>query len=160
MTTLADRMREALAYRESIADPGEPVSQASLARACGIKQPSVNAWFSGDTKSLRGDGLVRAANYLRVSSSWLSSGAGTMLPAPATATGAATESGADTARGVASVGIPIRAGRRIPVVGHARLGDNGHFVELEHPVGHGDGYIDLPTADPNAYALRDVRRAY
>lgn len=54
------------------------------------------------------------------------------------------------------IGIPIRSGGRIPVVGHARLGDNGHFVELEYPVGHGDGYIDLPTRDPNAYALRCV----
>lgn len=47
-----------------------------------------------------------------------------------------------------------RARGRIPVVGAARLGDNGHFVELEYPTGHGDGYIDIPSNDPNAYALR------
>src|SRR5690606_9028328 len=49
---------------------------------------------------------------------------------------------------------PIRRGSRIPVVGTAQLGDNGHFVEMEYPVGHGDGYIDLPTNDPSAYAVR------
>ena len=49
----------------------------------------------------------------------------------------------------------VRRGKhRIPVVGGARLGDNGHFVELEYPTGHGDGYIELQSNDPNAYALR------
>lgn len=42
----------------------------------------------------------------------------------------------------------------VPVVGSAQLGDNGHWSELEYPVGHGDGYISYPTKDPNAYALR------
>jgi phage repressor protein C with HTH and peptisase S24 domain len=42
----------------------------------------------------------------------------------------------------------------LPVVGTAKLGDDGHFYELEHPVGHGDGYIDWPSRDQNAYALR------
>lgn len=44
--------------------------------------------------------------------------------------------------------------RRIPVVGTAQLGDNGFWAELEYPVGHGDGYILLPTRDTHAYALR------
>jgi len=45
---------------------------------------------------------------------------------------------------------------RIPVVGSAQLGDNGHWSELEYPVGNGDGYITFPTNDKNAYALRCV----
>ncbi|MEN9316499.1 MAG: hypothetical protein RIS35_2892, partial [Pseudomonadota bacterium] len=49
---------------------------------------------------------------------------------------------------------PYPSGNRIPVVGTAQLGDNGHFVELEYPVGHGDGYVDIASRDPNAYALR------
>ena len=48
----------------------------------------------------------------------------------------------------------VRSGARIPVVGTAQLGDNGHFVELEYPAGHGDGYNDLPSRDPCAYAVR------
>lgn len=42
----------------------------------------------------------------------------------------------------------------IPVVGTAQLGDNAHFCELEHPVGNGDGSLQWPTNDQNAYALR------
>lgn len=49
---------------------------------------------------------------------------------------------------------PYPGGNRIPVVGSAQLGDNGHFVELEYPVGHGDGWVDVASRDPNAYALR------
>lgn len=58
---------------------------------------------------------------------------------------------------VSSNATPVGAvapGSRIPVVGTAQLGDNGHFVEMDFPVGHGDGYIDLPSRDPGAYAVR------
>lgn len=34
------------------------------------------------------------------------------------------------------------------------MGDEGFYVELQHPPGHGDGYIDGYSSDPNAYALR------
>lgn len=50
--------------------------------------------------------------------------------------------------------IPDDAFRKIPVRGMAQLGDNGHFVDVEYPVGHGDGYVFFPTKDPDAYALR------
>jgi len=45
---------------------------------------------------------------------------------------------------------------RIPVVGTAQLGDNGHWYELDYPVGYGDGAISYPTKDKNAYAIRCV----
>lgn len=48
----------------------------------------------------------------------------------------------------------LPSGNRIPVVGSAQLGDTGVWVELEFPVGHGDGYVDLPSRDPAAYAVR------
>lgn len=44
--------------------------------------------------------------------------------------------------------------RRVPVVGAAQLGDNGHWADLEHPVGFGDGYIEWRSNDAYAYALR------
>jgi phage repressor protein C with HTH and peptisase S24 domain len=47
-----------------------------------------------------------------------------------------------------------KAIRSIPVVGHAQLGDNGHFYDLDHPTGFGDGVIDWPSRDENAYALK------
>jgi len=46
--------------------------------------------------------------------------------------------------------------KTVPVIGMAQLGDNGYFEEQQYPVGHGDGYIDTPTTDPNAYGLKVV----
>jgi phage repressor protein C with HTH and peptisase S24 domain/transcriptional regulator with XRE-family HTH domain len=43
--------------------------------------------------------------------------------------------------------------KRLAVVGMAQLGDGGFWADIEYPVGHGDGYIDWPTSDPDAYAL-------
>ena len=52
-----------------------------------------------------------------------------------------------------AAGIP-RSRARTPVVGTAKLGDDGYYEELAHPTGHGDGWVDGYTADENAYALR------
>lgn len=43
---------------------------------------------------------------------------------------------------------------RVPIRGYAQLGTNAHWVDLEYPVGEGDGYIWWPSKDPNAYALK------
>lgn len=53
-------------------------------------------------------------------------------------------------------GVMHSRSRAIPIVGRAMLGESGYFIEENHPVGHGDGWIDAPTTDPNAYALRMV----
>lgn len=88
MDTLMTRMEKALARRVTLATKGEKVSKAELARACGIKSPSVNNWFSGETKSLEGSNLVRAAEYLRVNVAWLASGSGPMYAKPPPSVGA------------------------------------------------------------------------
>lgn len=70
-TTLAERVKLALA--------GPPRrSQKALAEACGIKPPSVNGWTSGDTKTIEGSNLLRAAAFLGVNAKWLSDGIGPM----------------------------------------------------------------------------------
>jgi SOS-response transcriptional repressor LexA len=56
------------------------VSQASLARACGVKPPSVNGWLSGKAKFLRGENLLSAAAALGVNQQWLATGEGQMKP--------------------------------------------------------------------------------
>lgn len=43
-----------------------------------------------------------------------------------------------------------------PVVGTAKLGSDGTFYELEHPVGFGDGRLRYVSRDKNAYAVRVV----
>lgn len=50
--------------------------------------------------------------------------------------------------------IPFPPGKRIPVLGMAQLGDNGFWAEVEYPVGHGDGYLDFPSRDRDAYGIR------
>ena len=70
MSTLAERM--ALAMQRS------GITQAQLARAAGVKPPSVNNWLSGATKELKGNSAVRAARAMSVSSHWLASGRGPM----------------------------------------------------------------------------------
>lgn len=42
--------------------------------------------------------------------------------------------------------------RRVPVIGEAKLGQDGHYEEA-HPPG-GDGTVDGYSSDPDAYALR------
>jgi len=50
--------------------------------------------------------------------------------------------------------LSLPEARAVPVVGSAQLGDNGHYVELEYPVGSGDGAVLAITGDANAYAVR------
>ena len=45
---------------------------------------------------------------------------------------------------------------KVPVVGSAKFGDNGYRAELEYPVGHGDGFVEFPSRDKQAYALRCI----
>lgn len=47
-----------------------------------------------------------------------------------------------------------RNSARVPVVGTAKLGADGFYVELESPTGFGDGYVEHYSADANAYGVR------
>lgn len=70
--TLADRLIAAMARAN--------ISQAELARRCGVSAPSVNGWLSGRAKFLRGENLLSAALALGVNQQWLANGEGPMLP--------------------------------------------------------------------------------
>lgn len=56
--------------------------------------------------------------------------------------------------GVLEPGPLLGAYQQVPVVGNAQLGPEGYWVAMDYPVGHGDGYLDVPKRDPGAYALR------
>ena len=43
---------------------------------------------------------------------------------------------------------------QLPLVGEVKGGPDGYLEELQYPVGHGEGVVEHPTSDPNAYALR------
>jgi phage repressor protein C with HTH and peptisase S24 domain len=44
--------------------------------------------------------------------------------------------------------------RRLPVVGTAKMGDEGYYEEISSIVGAGDGHIEIAVDDPNAYGIR------
>lgn len=71
MRTLQERLKTVMA--------GPPkVTQAALARACGVRAPSVNDWLSGKTKTIEGENLLLAAEFLKVLPMWLATGKGPM----------------------------------------------------------------------------------
>ena len=86
MTTLANRLEWTLQERRRQAAAGERITKAGLARACGIKEPSVHAWFSGATAEIVGKNLLAAAAYLNVSPQWLQTGRGPVIPKTAAET--------------------------------------------------------------------------
>lgn len=69
-----------LSERIKVAMQTAGVNQVELARACGVKPPSVHGWLSGKSKFLRGENLLKAARALRVSEDWLATGKGSMIP--------------------------------------------------------------------------------
>lgn len=51
-------------------------------------------------------------------------------------------------------GLALKRIARLPLVGEVKGGSDGYLEEMQYPVGHGEGTVEYPTADPNAYALR------
>lgn len=74
-TTLKERLEQAL---EAMPEPRP--TQADLARAAKIKPPSVSDWFTGKTKTLKGETLLSVSALLRVNPTWLNTGRGAMRP--------------------------------------------------------------------------------
>lgn len=71
-----------LSERLKVAREKAGLTQAQLARALGISQPSVHDLESGRTKDFRGSTLLKLAKVLRQSPQWLANGEGELLPVP------------------------------------------------------------------------------
>jgi phage repressor protein C with HTH and peptisase S24 domain len=72
MSTLAERLTVAISRAK--------LTKAELARRVGISAPSVNGWFTGKAKFLRGENLLAAAKALGVDEGWLATGKGQPEP--------------------------------------------------------------------------------
>lgn len=72
MNTLSDRINDAMAEKACTA--------AELAKAAGVKEPSVSDWRSKETKSLKAETALKAAAFLGVSPFWLVLGVGPKRP--------------------------------------------------------------------------------
>jgi len=114
------------------------ISRTALANAMGISAQAVFGVIKGGTRAMTAENNFKAAETLGVSALWLATGKGQMVdgdPQPEFA------------------GHPRKA-RRVPVVGTAKMGEDGFFDEFSEMPGAGDGHIEIATEDPNAYCLR------
>lgn len=72
LKTLAERLKYAMEIL-----PPKKIKGVDLARAVGVKPPSVSDWLSGKSKTMEGENLLKAAKFLGVNPNWLASGNGT-----------------------------------------------------------------------------------
>ncbi|QYY30264.1 hypothetical protein K2O51_23115 [Cupriavidus pinatubonensis] len=120
-----------------------------LAQLLGVEPAVVRAWLEPEAPKMGLHHAVKLQEAYGYSPKWLLNGAGDQK-----LSGAVEPELDEPTLPFDTFPIPQDAFRRIPVQGMAQLGDNGHFVDVEYPVGHGDGYVYFPTRDPDAYALR------
>lgn len=71
MNTLSERIRWVMQHFS--------LTQAELARICGIKQPSVNRWVSGATETINSESALRLCERYPINLQWLISGVGEPL---------------------------------------------------------------------------------
>lgn len=109
------------------------LTQKQLAEAVGVSRASVTQWESGEIGELKSGSLLRTAEVLGTTPGYLETG---------------------REEPTLEAGPPVSEFRAAPIVGTAQLGVHGYWVEMEYPVGHGDGFVDVPTRDVNAYAVR------
>ncbi|SDR18569.1 Peptidase S24-like [Paraburkholderia fungorum] len=129
---LADRIKSVLD------EAGGNIS--AVATAAGTTEAVVAGWLAGNTATIGVDEAVALQEKYGVNSVWLMLGKGRRT----TAVRYNDEWNP----------IPVTGWRGIPVVGMAQLGDGGFWADVEYPVGHGDGFVDVPSKDKDAYALR------
>lgn len=110
-----------------------------LAKQIRIPQPTMHRLLSGDVKEPKYALLKQIADFFKLSVQEL------------------VETDLLKTAGSQSVG-PAKVGTlrftEVPIIGGAQLGNGGHWTNMQYPVGFGDGYINWPTRDPDAYALR------
>ncbi len=139
MASIGDRVKKARSDLQ--------MTQLQLAQRAGgeVSQRTISNLETNRNRSSRQ--LVAIAKALNVNPIWLESGRGPKeIGAPDLP---------NQQRSSSEGLIPIdRLLRKIPVVGAAQLGDGVAFVELEYPVGSGDGFVPFPSVDQRAYAVR------
>lgn len=116
------------------------MSQGELAEKVGLSQVTIQHLESGRNKGTKH--ILTIARELGVNPTWLEAGKGPISP-----------------RGEAvseqkSIYAEAMQLAHIPVVGDAEAGDNGYWEAPDYPAGHGDGFVNFPTKDQNAYAIR------
>ncbi|MCO6057335.1 helix-turn-helix transcriptional regulator [Pseudomonas sp. MOB-449] len=110
---------------------------------------AITQWINGETKALKAESVFALAKATGFLAEWLATGDG-----PERAEDAAQES-SQIESNVSGEPMPVKTGS-VPVVGKAMLGTAGYFEAIDYPVGHGEGFLNIFSSDPNAYGLRVV----
>jgi phage repressor protein C with HTH and peptisase S24 domain len=132
------REDQAKRLKEAIAAAGQPQRGAltRLAAATGVSLPAASKWLKGEASPSPGH-LMAIAAWLHVRREWLQYGEGEMK--------------SDQEASNVEPGPPIISPyRAIPIVGTAQMGSEGYW----HALDEAEGYVDIPSRDPSAYALR------
>lgn len=136
------------------------MSQQELAFACGWESQSRIGNYERGTRQPNLQDLKKLSDALRVPFAELVAGHESLIPQKLTH----QDSSPNTRDQAPSKGLekgkdsPSKVGRakegRVPVVGNAQLGNEGFFEALDFPPGHGDGYLNIHSDDPDAYGLK------
>jgi len=134
-TTLQERIAELMSTTG--------MKVGDIAELCNISSSAVTQWKDGPTKSITLEPAIKIERATGYSALWIASGKGEKMARPASN----EEDDAEYAGEVKKL-------KRVPIVGTAKLGDNGFYEELSPISGGGDGAVEIVTADPRAYGLR------
>lgn len=161
MNTLAERLR----YAMEILPPNK-IKGVDLARAVGVKPPSVSDWLSGKSKTMEGENLVRAAKFLKVNPTWLASGTGEIQPdtilkfkqldidAFKKKYNISDSDEAVLFSSIVEKPFTPSSKRWVPVKAYSKMGMDGYFTDMGYEGNGGDGYVPTHTAGSNAYAVK------
>lgn len=123
------------------------LNQSEAARYIGASPQAIRKWESGESIDIKGKNLFMLAKLGNTTMEWIQTGKKPL---------SINEQRGIYQSNLVETGTIDREYKTVPVVGMAKLGDNGYFEEMDYPTGHGDGYIDTPTKDQNAYGLKVV----
>ncbi|WP_305727746.1 S24 family peptidase [Hydrogenophaga sp.] len=152
---LADRIKEAMGDRK----PG------AFAKETGVSPGAVTQWLDGSTKTLKAETAEAIEAVTGYSWRWLTTGKGqkfveldmstvTDPPAPKNLKRVRFFDSATVEQELIDQGPLTSEPNFVPVVGMAKLGDNGYYEEINSTPGDGDGTVEAFSEDPGAYALR------
>lgn len=160
MNTLADRLRYAMEVL-----PPKKIKGVDLARAVGVKPPSVSDWLSGKSKTMEGENLLLAAKYLNVNPTWLATGNGEPKDS-----GSIQFNKLDIEAFKKQYNIPdsedavlfskivekpfVISKRWVPVKAYSKMGMDGYFTDMGYEGNGGDGYIPTHSAGEKAYGIK------
>ena len=167
MNTLAERLRYAMEVL-----PTKKIKGIDLARAVGVKPPSVSDWLSGKSKTMEGENLLKAADFLKVNPTWLATGSGSpnenlnpilsnpesqfkILNIEAFKKQYNIPDSEDAVLFSQKIEKPLPTRKRwVPVKAYSKMGMDGFFTDMGYEGDGGDGYIPTRSAGDKSYGIK------